>query len=110
MEVVSLFFIRLSQWMDPYLIEVCMAQVATFLVIHSGELDKYFRKLLKPTPFLVRVTGFVLLNAFGYGIVTIFGARVLTSFYWQIGSSGRVPVIISVFILIGILAERRKQI
>ena len=110
MEVVSQFFIKLSQWINPYLIELCMAQIGTFLVIHSGQLDKYFRKLLKPNPFLVRVTGFVLLNAFGYGVVTIFGARLLARFYLQIGGSVRVPVLFAVFILIGILAERKNQI
>ena len=110
METLSQFFIRLADLLNPYLSEVCMAQIATVLVIYSGEIDKYFRNLLKPNPFIVRVTGFILLNAFGYGVVTIFGAQLLAEFYKQIGAPVRVPVIFVIFIIIGIVAERKKHI
>lgn len=87
-----------------------MAQIATFLVIYSGEIDGYFRKLLKPNPFLVRVSGFVLLNAFGYGIVTIGGAKPLKEIYLQMGPAIRVPIIFAMFIVLGVVAERKKHI
>ena len=87
-----------------------MVQIATVLVIYSGEIDRYFRKILKPNPFLVRITGFILLNAFGYGGVTILGARPLRAFYLQMGPSIRVPVLFAAFIIIGIVAERKKHI
>jgi hypothetical protein len=110
MEMITQFLVKLSDLLQPYLFETCMAQVATILVIYSGEIDRYFRKLLKPNPFIVRVTGFILLNAFGYGFVTIAGGGVLRKFYEQIGSPVRVPVIFSIFIIIGIVAERKKHI
>lgn len=110
MNIVTEFFVKLSNWLNPYLFECCMAQIATFLVIYSGEIDGYFRKLLKPNPFLVRVSGFVLLNAFGYGIVTIGGAKPLKEIYLQMGPAIRVPIIFAMFIVLGVVAERKKHI
>ena len=110
MEMISQFFVKLAGLLQPYLFETCIAQVATLLVIYSGEIDRYFRKLLKPNPFIIRVTGFVLLNAFGYGLVAIGVGGLLKKFYEQIGSPVRVPMIFAVFIIIGIVAERKKHI
>lgn len=110
MEMISQFFVKLAGLLQPYLFETCIAQVATVLVIYSGDTDRYFRKLLKPNPFIIRVTGFILLNAFGYGLVAIGVGGLLKQFYEQIGAPVRVPVIFAVFIIIGIVAERKKHI
>ena len=103
---------RFSDWIgtNGYLIEISLAQIATVLVIYGAEIARYFRKLLKDNPFFIRVTGFILLNAFGFGIVTVFGGRLLTMFYGELSRVIRMPVIFSVFILIGVLAERKRQI
>ena len=110
MEMISQFFVKLAGLLQPYIFETCIAQIATVLVIYSGDIDRYFRKLLKPNPFIIRVTGFVLLNAFGYGFVAIAGGRLLKKFYEQIGAPVKVPVIFVIFIIIGIVAERKKHI
>ena len=104
--------IKFSNWIDAkgYLIEISLAQIATILVVYGGELARYFRKLLKDNPFFIRATGFILLNAFGFGIATVFGGRLLTLFYRELSPVIRMPVIFCIFIFIGILAERKKQI
>ena len=110
MEIITQTFVKLSDLLQPYLFETCVAQIATALVIYSAETDCWFRKMLKPNPFVVRVTGFVILHAFGYGFVAIAGGGLLKQFYEQIGASVRVPVILTIFIIIGIVAERKKHI
>ena len=87
-----------------------MAQITAILVVYGGELARYFRKLLKDNPFFIRVTGFILLNAFGFGIATVFGGQLLTRFYGHLSTVIRMPVIFCIFILIGVIAERKKQI
>ena len=110
MQIISQYFVQLADWLQPYLFKTCMAQVATILVVYSRDIDKSVRTLLKPHPFALRVIGFVLINAFGYGFVTLTGGGLLRQFYLQIGAPVRVPLILAVFIAIGILAERRKHI
>jgi len=103
---------QFSNWINTkgYLIEISLAQIATILVVYGGELARYFRKLLKDNPFFIRATGFILLNAFGFGVATVFGGRLLTMFYLELSPVIRMPVIFSIFILIGVLAERKRQI
>lgn len=103
---------QFSGWIEQrgYLMEISMAQVATILVVYGNELTKYFRNLLKNNPFFIRATGFILINAFGFGIVTVFGGRLLTLFYRELSPVIRMPVIFAIFVLIGVLAERKKQI
>ena len=110
MQLVTHYLVLLADWLQPYLHEICMAQVATLLVVYCSDIDRALRRRLKPYPFVVRVTGFVLLNAFGYGFITLSGGGLLAQLYLQIGGSLRVPVLLLVFIAIGVLAERRNHI
>lgn len=101
-----------SGWVDKhgYLMEISMAQITAILVVYGAEIARYFRRLLKDNPFFIRVTGFILLNAFGFGVATVFGGGLLTWFYGQLSATIRMPVIFCIFILIGVIAERKKQI
>ncbi len=93
-----------------YLLEISIAQIAIVLVVYGGEITKYFRKWLKPYPFVMRVTAYILVNVFGIGILTVFGGRLLALGYSYIDAVFRMIVVLVIFILIGILAERKKQI
>ena len=110
MQIISQYFVQLADWLHPYLFKICMAQAATILVVYGRDIDKSIRILLKPHHFALRVIGFVLISAFGYGFVTLTGGGLLRQLYLQIGAPVRVPLILAVFIAIGILAERRKHI
>ena len=112
MNSIAEILVRFSNWIEAkgYLTEISLVQVATILVVYGSEIARYFRKMLKNNPFFIRVTGFILLNAFGFGVATVFGGRLLTWFYNQLSATVRMPVIFCVFILIGVTAERKKQI
>jgi hypothetical protein len=112
MNVIADLLTSFSSWVEArhYLFEISLAQIATILVVYGGEMARYFRNLLKKNPFFIRILGFILLNAFGIGIATVFGGRLLTAFYRECSPIVRMPVIFVVFIVIGVLAERKKQI
>ena len=112
MNTIADLLTRFSGWIEAhhYLLEISLAQIATILVVYGGEMARYFRNLLKKNPFFIRVLGFIFLNAFGIGIATVFGGRLLTAFYRGFSPVFRMPVIFVVFIVIGVLAERKKQI
>jgi predicted MFS family arabinose efflux permease len=112
MSIIADLLTRFSNWIElrGYLVEISLAQIATVLVVYGGEMACYFRDLLKKNPFFIRVLGFILLNAFGIGVATVFGGRLLTRFYKEFSPVARMPVIFAVFLLIGIIAERKKHI
>lgn len=100
----------LTQLFTPYQTEVALTLVATTLVIYGDVINKHIKLMLKPYPFILRTLVFVLVCAFGYGMVIVF----LTPFIQQgisiIPTQYRGISIICVFLLMGYLAEHRRYI
>jgi len=107
--MIKQLLLSIASQLQPYLFEICLAQTVTLLVLCSHRIDRSFRKFLKPHHFLIRVTGFILLNAAGYGFASFAGGKILTDLYLQIEITLRYPIILSVFMLIGLIAERMKR-
>ena len=90
--------------------EISMAQIASVLVVYGDTIAQHVRKILRKKHFFVRLSGFIALNAFLLGFVTIFLARFLASLYLRLPSMWLSPAIAGIFILIGVLAERHKHL
>lgn len=84
--------------------------MATILVVYGDIINKYIKGILSPCHFIVRAALFVVLCAFGYGLLTLYGApflkHVIAYLPWQYQGIG----FIGAFLLIGILAEQRRYI
>lgn len=89
---------------------ICMAQITTLLVIYGPHIEELMRKTLRKKPFLLRVSGFVLLHAFLFGILSMALAGILALGYQLIGYPWQPPVMLAVFLGIGLLAEEHKKI
>ena len=90
--------------------EISMAQIASVLVVYGDTIAKHVRKNLRKKHFFVRLSGFIALNAFLLGFVTIFLSKSLAALYLRLPSLWLSPAIALVFILIGFLAERHKHL
>ncbi|MEC7691963.1 MAG: DUF3392 family protein [Pseudomonadota bacterium] len=103
-------FGQLSQWLSPYYTQLSIMLMATILVVYGDIINKHIKRMLAPYHFLIRTTLFVLLCAFGYGLLTIHGAPFLLYLIkylpWHLQGAG----FISAFIILGVLAERRRYI
>jgi hypothetical protein len=100
------FYNSLDAWVRQYILMIAMAQVATLLVIFGDHINAMVRVLVKPYPFMVRVSAFVALCAFGYGALTAFTTPMYAKALAMLGGYLLTPVILVSFVLIGILAER----
>lgn len=99
-----------GRYLAPYLTEISTAMVACLLVVGGGEINRLMRNGLRNQHFLIRTLVFVLLNAFGYGLIIVkatpYLARTLHSF-----DSGKMFIIVLVsFIVTGLWAQRNRQI
>ena len=103
-------FGQLSQWLSPYYTQLSIMLMATILVVYGDIINKHIKRMLAPYHFLIRTTLFVLLCAFGYGLLTIHGAPFLLYLIkylpWYLQGAG----FISAFIILGVLAGRRRYI
>jgi hypothetical protein len=100
----------ISKWMEPKMVYICLAIVATLLSIFSGDINGQVRKLLKGSHFMVRFGAFVLLCAFGYGMLTVFAASLLRQMLLGLDRVWMAPMVVLCFVVIGLLAERRNHV
>ncbi|GGD54361.1 DUF3392 domain-containing protein [Lacimicrobium alkaliphilum] len=102
--------IQLTQWLQPYYIEVAMTLVATLLVVYGDLVNKHLKRMLSPYHFVVRTLVFVLICAFGYGAFILFVTPFFKQLILLIPSTYQGISIVAVFLLLGYLAERRRYI
>lgn len=101
-----------SQWVVTHpgvLGTVCMAQVACLCAIYGGHLSALIKKNLKPYGFFARMTGFVLMHAFVFGAIGALLAAVGAQLYRMLPSPWPPFVMVVVFLTIGVIAEKTKQ-
>lgn len=87
-----------------------MCIIATLLVIFGNDINRFVRSLLVKQYFIVRLGIFVLVCAMGYGVATLFLADILFKMLATIPKQYLALSMVIIFILLGLTAEKRKQI
>lgn len=95
-----------AQWLRPYSGQMSVALVATVLVIYGDTINKAVRVFVKPYPFVLRISAFVLLCTLGYGTLTVWGAAQVSGAMQKIPNVYFAPAIVMAFFILGFLAER----
>lgn len=98
--------LQANGWLKPYSMQMAVAFVATLLVIYGDAINKTVRVFVKPYPFLIRITAFVVLCTLGYGALTVWGSAQVHKLIHQLPNVLFAPVVLCAFILLGVLAER----
>lgn len=99
-----------SRGMRPYLPQIAIAISSTLLAIYGGAINGWVKDCVKPYHFLLRLLVFVLLVAFGYGVLNMLIAHFLGQLMGMFSNAVLMPITVFVFILIGLLAEENKHI
>lgn len=110
MDILNEILIRSGIWTQKHLSSIALALVATLLVIYGNQINLFVKRLLKPYPRLLRILGFVLMCAFGYGLLTVLLTPLLASWLSKVGIKWIAPLVLGVFLLVGWLAERKHQV
>lgn len=107
---IKMLFIDLSQWLYPWLGEIAMAIMATLLVIYGETINGMIKKQINGMHFIFRTLIFILLCAFGYGALLVFVTPLLGKWLASVGMIYLGPLILGIFITLGILAEKKNRI
>ncbi|MBR7887636.1 DUF3392 domain-containing protein [Marinomonas sp. A79] len=102
--------LRLAYFIQPYLQDIALAFVATCLVVYGDKVNAYLKRLVSSWVFIARVTAFILMCTFGYGLLTLWSQPLV---YWGITQLDLVyrPLVIALcFCLLGVLAERKRHL
>ncbi|WP_391087259.1 DUF3392 family protein [Vibrio sp. NH-UV-68] len=100
----------LGRYLLPYLSEISTALIACTLVMAGGEINTIVRRWLRNYNFVLRTIAFVLINAFGYGLIIIKATPYLTRTLRSLDSGVMFSIVLTCFIIIGLWAQRNRQI
>jgi len=101
---------NINQLLSPYYSNMSMVIIATLLVIYGDLFNKHVKRLLSPYPFVVRSAFFAIICGFGYGALTLWGAPLVQRVIMLTPSLYQGISFIGVFLLLGVLAEKRNYI
>lgn len=99
----------LDKLIRPNLDKVAMSLVVTTVFLYGTSLHGLIKKQIDGAPLLLRVAILVLICAFGYGALTVGCATLSHRLLGFLDRHYLAPVVASLFLLLGILAERKKS-
>lgn len=102
--------LQLARHMNLHLSDIALAIVATCLVIYGNNLNNYIKRAVSSWVFVARIAIFILMCTFGYGLLTIWLQPLLEVLLKHITLPYLPISIATVFCVLGVLAERKRQL
>ncbi|MCY1205281.1 hypothetical protein D9M71_156610 [compost metagenome] len=106
MDVVLDLIATLSRWSRGHLHDIALAIMATLLVLFGPALNAWVQQRIGSLNFLFRTLLFVLLCAVGYGLAMIYLTPWLAKGLNYFNNYTLAPVLLLVFFVIGVIADR----
>lgn len=104
------FFNQVGNYLTPYLSDISIAMIACSLVMLGGDINKALRAFLSGKHFIIRTCAFIGVNAFGYGLLIVKMSPILSSALKSIQPAFMLAIVLSTFIMIGIWAQKNRQV
>lgn len=102
--------LQFAHSIHSYLNDIALAIVATCLVVYGNDLNDMIRRMVASWVFILRVIAFILMCTFGYGLLTVWLEPLLESLLRHIPLVYLPISTIAIFCLLGVLAERKRNI
>ena len=99
-----------SHWCRPYLTEISFSFVATLLVLYGNRINGKIKKITSEYHYVIRVTVFILISGFGYGWATVCLTGFLEKILQYKTGNYLGIIVIAVFLVLGIMADKKKYI
>ncbi|WP_416884844.1 DUF3392 domain-containing protein [Marinospirillum sp.] len=110
MDILNEILFRSGHLALRHLDAIALALIATLLVIYGDDINRFIKRQLRPYHRAIRLLGFVLMCAFGYGAMTVFLTPWLAYWLSLVSIQWLAPFVLGLFLLIGWLAERKHQV
>lgn len=106
MDLLLDLIVTLSRWSRSHLSDISLALMATLFVLFGPALNAWVKNTVSSLNFLLRTLIFVLVCAVGYGLAIVFLTPWLAKGLAHFNNFTLSPVLLLVFFIIGILADR----
>lgn len=106
MDLLLDLIVTLSRWSRSHLSDISLAIMATLLVLFGPGINAWVQQRIGGLNFVFRTLLFVILCAVGYGLAIIFLTPWLAKGLNYFNNYALAPVLLLVFFLIGVIADR----
>ncbi len=106
MDLLLDLIVTLSRWSRGHLYDISLAIMATLFVLFGPGINAWVQRSISHFNFVLRTLLFVLVCVGGYGLAIIFLTPWLASGLGYFNNYTLAPVLLLVFFLIGVLADR----
>lgn len=106
MDMLLDLIVNLSRWSRGHLYDISLAIMATLFVLFGPGLNAWVQRSIGSLNFILRTLIFVIVCAVGYGLAIVFLTPWLTKGLAHFNNFTLSPVLLLVFFIIGILADR----
>ncbi|WP_339489739.1 MULTISPECIES: DUF3392 domain-containing protein [unclassified Pseudomonas] len=96
----------LSRWSRSHLYDISLAIMATLFVLFGPAINAWVQRSIGGLNFVFRTIIFVVVCAVVYGLAIVFLTPYLSAGLGQFNNYTLAPVLLLVFFLIGVLADR----
>ncbi len=96
----------LSRWSRSHLSDISLAIMATLLVLFGPAINAWVQQRIGSLNFVFRTLLFVLICAVGYGLAMVFVTLWLAKGLGYFNNYTLAPVLLLVFFVIGMIADR----
>lgn len=96
----------LSRWSRSHLSDISLAIMATLLVLFGPAINAWVQQRIGSLNFVFRTLLFVLICAVGYGLAMVFVTPWLDKGLGYFNNYTLAPVLLLVFFVIGMIADR----
>ena len=106
MDMLLDLIVNLSRWSRGHLYDISLAIMATLFVLFGPGLNAWVERSIGSLNFILRTLIFVIVCAVGYGLAIVFLTPWLAKGLAHFNNFTLSPVLLLVFFIIGILADR----
>ena len=106
MDILLDLIVNLSRWSRGHLYDISLAIMATLFVLFGPGLNAWVQRSIGSLNFILRTLIFVIVCAVGYGLAIVFLTPWLAKGLAHFNNFTLSPVLLLVFFIIGILADR----
>ncbi|MBU1329116.1 MAG: DUF3392 domain-containing protein [Gammaproteobacteria bacterium] len=106
MDLLLDLIVTLSRWSRGHLYDISLAIMATLFVLFGPGINASVQRAIGNLNFILRTLIFVAICAVGYGLAMVFITPVLAQGLGHFNNYTLAPVLLLVFFIIGVLADR----
>ena len=98
-----------AQFLHPYLSQIAMLITVCLIALYANDLNKFIKGIVGRQHFIIRTVLFIVITAFGYGALTLWLTPFIATGLASLKNVWLAPVVSVIFIVLGVVADRKNQ-